>query len=71
MTNHDTMHPSEARLRAGLTQQALADRAGVCLSTIVRAERLGRWPRSQAIREAILRALGLTPTDKPRKGGAS
>ena len=45
-----------ARLRAGLTQQALADAAGVSIATVRRCEQLGRWPKCPAMGKALLAA---------------
>ncbi len=42
-----------------LTRQQLADKAGVSVMTIVRAEDRKGWPLNAAIRKAVQTALGV------------
>lgn len=51
--------PKTARERRALTQEALAHKVGCSVATVVRCERLGRYPAVRAIRRSYLRALGL------------
>lgn len=51
--------PRVARRKAGLTLLAVAAAARIDISTIVRAEKAGRWPAQRRTREALQRALGL------------
>jgi len=51
----------EARLRAGLTQAALAERAGVPKSTVGRIESGARAPSADLV-ERLVRAAGLEVT---------
>ncbi len=50
------------RLRAGLTQQELADKAGTTQTTVARIERDAVEPEVTTIRK-LSRALGVTPAD--------
>jgi transcriptional regulator with XRE-family HTH domain len=50
------------RLRAGLTQQELADLAGTTQTTVARIERDAVEPEVTTIRK-LARALGTTPAD--------
>jgi transcriptional regulator with XRE-family HTH domain len=52
----------DLRFRAGLTQQELADRAGVTQTTVARIERDAVQPEVTTIRK-LARALGKTPGD--------
>jgi transcriptional regulator with XRE-family HTH domain len=52
----------DLRFRAGLTQQELADRAGVTQTTVARIERNAVQPEVTTIRK-LARALGKTPGD--------
>lgn len=55
--------PKTARERQRLTQEALAHKAGCSVATVVRCERLGRFPTVRAIRRAYLRACALSERD--------
>jgi predicted DNA-binding transcriptional regulator AlpA len=56
--------PKAARLAVpGLRPEDLASKAGVSLSTVMRCERDGHWPRSIPMRRAYLAVLGLTEAD--------
>jgi transcriptional regulator with XRE-family HTH domain len=52
----------DLRFRAGLTQQELADRAGVTQTTVARIERNAVQPEVTTIRK-LAQALGKTPGD--------
>lgn len=54
-----------ARVRKGLSVTALAKSANVGRNTILRAEARGSWPRLQAQRAAVRRALGLIEKAAP------
>ena len=46
-----------ARVASKLTQQQVAEKAGIALVTVVRAERLGKWPTRFDTRRRYCRAL--------------
>ena len=50
----------QARIAAGLTQEALARQADVSVATVTRADR-GQLPRRSTVRTRLLRTLGLLP----------
>jgi transcriptional regulator with XRE-family HTH domain len=50
------------RRRRGLTQQALAERAGLSVTGLQRLEAGDRWPRAETI-EALAQPLGCHPLD--------
>ncbi len=52
----------ELRKRALLTQEQLAERSGVGIATIVRAERNQVEPHARTIRK-LAEALGVTPAE--------
>jgi len=52
----------ELRQRAVLTQEELAERAGISVTTIILLERGRRPPRPKTTR-ALARALGIRPTE--------
>lgn len=49
--------PLLARLALNLRQVDVASRAGICIQTVVRAERSGHWPPHKATRDAYQKAL--------------
>ena len=51
--------PKAARKAAGLRQVDVASKAGVSMSTVVRAELTGKYPRSIAVKNAYMNALGV------------
>lgn len=52
--------PKKARLKAGLTPEALAAKVPCGVATVFRCEAGRRWPRHTALRRAYLAALGLS-----------
>jgi len=51
--------PSQARAKAGLTQEEVARRAGVSLRTVTRMEAKNAWPAWSTTRARIKAALGV------------
>jgi DNA-binding XRE family transcriptional regulator len=49
------------RIDLGLTQEALAAKAGVSVETVFRAERDKKWPAMPLTRRKYIKALGLDP----------
>lgn len=49
--------PRKAREKSGKTQLAVANEAGVSLSTVCRCERERAWPRVRQVRRAYAEAL--------------
>jgi DNA-binding XRE family transcriptional regulator len=50
------------RIDLGLTQEALAAKAGVSVETVFRAERDKKWPAMPLTRRKYIKALGLDPS---------
>lgn len=51
------------RIDLGLTQEALAAKAGISVETVFRSERDKKWPAMPLTRRKYIRALGLDPAE--------
>jgi transcriptional regulator with XRE-family HTH domain len=56
------MTPKQARIELGLSQRQLAVKAKISRNTILKAERLKRWPVNDLIFRKYALALGLKIT---------
>ena len=61
MSKEHTKTPLEHRVDLGLTQEALAAKAGISVETVFRAERDKKWPAMPLTRRKYIKALGLDP----------
>jgi len=61
MNNAHKKTPLDHRVDLGLTQEALAAKAGVSVETVFRAERDKKWPAMPLTRRKYIRALGIDP----------
>jgi DNA-binding XRE family transcriptional regulator len=62
MSKEHTKTPLEHRVDLGLTQEALAAKAGISVETVFRAERDKKWPAMPLTRRKYIKALGLDPS---------
>ncbi len=53
----EKLNVRKRRLELGLSQEQLADKLGVCVMTIYRAEKKNRLPKNRLVREALQREL--------------
>ena len=56
-----TTDPKKARMALLLTQEQLAEKAGISRYLISQCESAGRWPSHDLTRHKYLRALGIDP----------
>ena len=63
----NTTEPKKARLDLLLTQEQLAEKAGVSRHLVCQCEATGRWPHHDLTRHKYLRALGIDPASVEMK----